>query len=254
MEQNKHYSGLTFKEETGTRLWFETPDGIPIAFKGKEDFIETYKKHRRIEVKQWKENESEMLKALLEDCQNLNKIIQTMGEENFINSMAECTLKYNKALEFWDDCTEEEERIIAEYKSQIIYEDLSFGYANALLHDIWCIHIENLIGANEKVLDKYLENGLEIEADTRVNMDLFDALNACYGLFVPDNVKISECILSTLFSEEDMKLYTEIRAISSSFTEEKLTKEQEELSARLAIKAKAKILQDVLKICEQLCK
>lgn len=250
MEQNKHYSGLTFKEETGTRLWCETPDGIIIAFKGKEDFIETYKKHRRIEVKQWIENESEMLKALQEDCQNLNQIIQTMGEENFINSMAECTLKYNKELEFWDDCTEEEERIIAEYKSQIIYEDLSFSYADTLLRDIWLIHMDNLIGANKKVLDKYFEEALEIESDTRVNMDLFDALNVCYGLFVPDNVKMSECLLATIFSDEEMQLYKEICTVFSVDAKDDPTEKQKETSIRLALKAQIRVLQEVLKICE----
>lgn len=242
MEQGKDYSGLTFREDTGTRLWFETPDGIPIAFKCKEDFIETYKKHRKIEVDQWKENESEMLKKLKKDCQKLNKIIQSMGEENFINSMAECTVKYDKELEFWDDCTEEEKRIIAEYKAQKIYKNLSFSYAKKFLYDIWWIYMDYLIGANKKVFDKYFEEALEIEADTRANTDLFDGLNACYGLFVPDNVKMTECLLATVFSDEEMQLDKESRAA--------LSEEQEETSVRLSFKAQVRVLQEVLKLCE----
>lgn len=249
MEQNKHYSGLTFKEETGTRLWFETPDGIPIAFKGKEDFIETYKKHRRIEVNQWKENESEMLRALQEDCQNLNQIIQTMGEENFINSMAECTVNYEDV--YWNptlsDCREGE---LKKQETKQIYQELSFGYVCTLLRDIWFIHMDNLIGANEKVLNKYLETALEIESDTTVNMELFAALNACYGLFVTDSVKMSECIYSIYLSEEEMKLYRELKA------EDALCNPVEErlLLKRLLLKIDVALLQDVLKICEQLCK
>lgn len=250
MEQNKHHSSLILKEDKGTRLWFETPYGKPIAYKCKEQFIEAYKKHKRSEVNQWKENESEMLLALQEDCKNLNRIILSMGEENFINSMAEYTLKYNKELEQWDDCTDEEERIINEYKTTIIYEDLTFGFADALLRDIWWIHIDHLLGANGKVLDKYFEDALEIESDTMVNMDLFDSLNACFGLFVPDRVKISECIYSIYLSEEEMQLHKEICTVFSVDAKDDPTEKQKETSIRLAFKAQIRVLQEVLKICE----
>lgn len=253
MEQNKHWSSLVLKEEKGTRFWFETPGGITIAFKCKEDFIETYKKHKRTILEKWKEKRSDDLNELCIDSKRLAEIINIIGEDNFINSI----IKYSIEFENEEACASEYElkSVVRKYKSSKLYDDFTYWKAKILLREVIKLYMSVFAYTNAEIVEEYFDKALEIESHEKSNKGI-DAMLDCYGLYMSDDITLIDSICKIILPEEAEKYYTLTREIENMFItidspeEDKLAyvKMDEEIwriSIRLAIRMMHDILQSI---------
>lgn len=61
---------------------------------------------------------------------------------------------------------------------------------------------------------------------------------------------MSECLLATIFSDEEMQLCKKVCEADSVDAQDNPKENLEELSIKLGLKAQIRVLQEVLKICE----
>lgn len=255
MKQNKHWSSLVLKEEKGTRFWFETPGGITIAFKCKEDFIETYKKHKRTILEKWKEKRSDDLNELCTDGKRLAEIINIIGEDNFINSIMKYSIESEEEINCVCACCVR--NVVRKYKSIKLYDDFTYWKADRLLREVFKLYMSVFVYTNTEIVEEYFDKALEIESHEKSNKGI-DAMLDCYGLYMSDDITLVDSVCKIFLPEEAEKYYTLTREIENMFItidspeEDKLAYDKmDEEIWRISIKLAIRMLHDILQSVNQ---